>query len=331
MIDMKGITPIITVLLLLLIGVAIIGFAFAFFSNIFQTTTTETKAIVEQQLISMGKNVRIENIYGNNITLRNVGTQDILISDLKFYIENTEVTFSGPSAFPSGQIGNYILNNSQLAMLPDPANLKITTPGLSIEKNVGFYTQHYVAYWKFDEGSGNAVTDSSGNGKNGIIDGAIWANGRFGSAIDFDGINDRVNVSYSDNLNITGPFTIEAWFKVNISARQSIVTRGMAVDNRTNYRLTINSTGYLKFWISNGTIQAIGKTPIALNQWYHVSGTYNGTVMKLFVNGILDDSKNIIGTLITDNSDLYIGGQETGGGFFNGTIDEVRILNIQRT
>src|SRR3989344_3862245 len=134
MIDMKGITPIITVLLLLLIGVAIVGFAFAFFTNIFQTTTTETKTVLERQLISIGKNVRIDNVNGNKITLRNVGTRDILDSDLSFYVENTQLSFTGPSILPSGKPGDYIINNSQLAMFPDPADIKITTPGLSATK-----------------------------------------------------------------------------------------------------------------------------------------------------------------------------------------------------
>src|SRR3989344_5907916 len=137
----KGITPVITVILLLLIAVVIVGFAFAFFTDIFKATTAETQTTVEQQLISAGKNVRIDNVAGNNITIRNMGTKDITPSDLAFYVENTQIGFSGPSALQSSHLGNYLLNNSQLAMLPDPADLKITTSGLTIEKNqVSFYT-----------------------------------------------------------------------------------------------------------------------------------------------------------------------------------------------
>src|SRR3972149_4497179 len=143
----KGITPIITVLLLLLIGVAMIGFAFAFFSNIFGTTKTETETALNQSLTALGKNVRIENVNGNNITIRNMGTKAITPSDLAFFVENTQVSFSGPASLQSSQIGNYILNSSQLAMLPDPGNLKITTPGLSAEEGeVNFYVINQVGY-----------------------------------------------------------------------------------------------------------------------------------------------------------------------------------------
>src|SRR3989344_1903849 len=197
----KGITPIITVLLLLLIGVVLVGFAFAFFSDIFKATTRETETTVEQQLISAGKNVRIENVNGNNVTLRNMGTQNILNSDISFYVENTQVSFSGPSALQSSQLGNYLLNNSQLAMLPDPADLKITLPGVSIEKNVGFYSQNYVGYWKFDDGSGIIVKDSSGKGNDGTCFGfgaqCNWTTGKYGSGISFDGIDDYINIPNS--------------------------------------------------------------------------------------------------------------------------------------
>src|SRR3989344_7091805 len=134
----KGITPIITVLLLLLIGVVLVGFAFAFFSDIFKATTRETETTVEQQLISAGKNVRIENVNGNNITLRNMGTQNILNTDISFYVENTKIDFTGTSALESTKLGNYILNDTQLLMQPGTAELKVITPGIVTQKTVTF-------------------------------------------------------------------------------------------------------------------------------------------------------------------------------------------------
>lgn len=53
-----------------------------------------------------------------------------------------------------------------------------------------------VAEWHFDEGSGNIVKDTSGNGNDGVIHGATWVDGKFGKALYFDG---------------NGDFTISAW------------------------------------------------------------------------------------------------------------------------
>ena len=63
------------------------------------------------------------------------------------------------------------------------------------------YSEDYVnAYWKLDEGSGDTAYDSSGNGYDGTIYGAIWTTGYSGYALDFDGVNDYVDFSdYAEN------------------------------------------------------------------------------------------------------------------------------------
>ena len=66
--------------------------------------------------------------------------------------------------------------------------------------------------WLFDEGSGDAVRDISGNGNDGKLQGnPEWADGRFGKALDFNGSTDYVDVPHSDSLSITGDITIVAW------------------------------------------------------------------------------------------------------------------------
>ncbi|MFQ6061937.1 MAG: hypothetical protein ACE5J9_02015 [Methanosarcinales archaeon] len=56
-----------------------------------------------------------------------------------------------------------------------------------------------VAEWHFDEGSGNIVKDTSGNGNDGTIHGAIWTTGISGKALRFDGNNDYVEVQHNDD------------------------------------------------------------------------------------------------------------------------------------
>ena len=68
-----------------------------------------------------------------------------------------------------------------------------------------------VAAYGFDEGTGTAVADSSGNGNGGTVSGATWAVGKFGTALSFDGVNDIVNVADSASLDLTTGMTIEAW------------------------------------------------------------------------------------------------------------------------
>src|SRR4030095_10266109 len=67
-----------------------------------------------------------------------------------------------------------------------------------------------VAYWKFDEGSGTTVSDSSGNGNTGtLVNGPLWTAGRVGNALFFDGIDD--NITVPGFLDLSSSFTLSAW------------------------------------------------------------------------------------------------------------------------
>ena len=98
-----------------------------------------------------------------------------------------------------------------------------------------------VAYWKFDEGSGTSVADSSGNGNTGtLINGPQWTAGRLGNALFFDGIDDNVTVPDSASLDLSSAFTLSAW--VN-PASTFTDFRSILVKNY-KYYLYASSTGY---------------------------------------------------------------------------------------
>jgi hypothetical protein len=65
-----------------------------------------------------------------------------------------------------------------------------------------------VAAYSFDEGSGTIVKDSAGN-HDGTINGATWVTaGKYGSALDFDGVNDLVSIANAADLDFTSSFTL---------------------------------------------------------------------------------------------------------------------------
>jgi len=68
-----------------------------------------------------------------------------------------------------------------------------------------------VGSWHFDEGSGTTAYDTSGNDNDGTINGATWVDGKFGRALDFDGVDDYVEIPDDSSLDITEAITIEAW------------------------------------------------------------------------------------------------------------------------
>ena len=72
-----------------------------------------------------------------------------------------------------------------------------------------------VAYWKFDEGTGTTTYDGSGNNKTGqmitVASSPTWVSGKYGSALNFDGTNDYIQVADNSTLDITDAITLEAW------------------------------------------------------------------------------------------------------------------------
>ena len=90
-----------------------------------------------------------------------------------------------------------------------------------------------VAAYGFSEGSGTVLTDRSGNANTGVVSGATWTTqGKFGSALLFDGVNDWVTVAHAPALNLTTGMTLQAW--VYPTANGGGSWRNVLIKERTN-------------------------------------------------------------------------------------------------
>ena len=194
-------------------------------------------------------------------------------------------------------------------------------------------TGSLVAWYKFDEGSGDAVVDSGPAN----IDGATvgdpsWADGALGKALVFDGNDAYVRLSDHPKFNITGQITVSAWIKVNVFDKdyQTIISKG-----DTSWRLQRNAgTDTLEFGcmglpIPNNSWGGIyGKISVNDGQWHHAAGTYDGSRISLYVDGALDVSVDVVGSIRSNDHEVYIGENvEKPGRFWNGLIDDVRVYN----
>ena len=186
-----------------------------------------------------------------------------------------------------------------------------------------------IASYSFNEGSGTTLTDRSGKGHTGTIAGATWTTqGKSGSALSFDGINDLVTVNDAADLDLTTGMTLEAW------VRPSSVTnwRTVLLKERTGglvYALYgSNNSSRPETYITVGAeLGAPAQAALALNTWSHVAVTYNGAMLRLFVNGVEVGSRALSGPMSTSTGVLRIGGNSVWGEYFSGRIDEIRIYN----
>jgi Concanavalin A-like lectin/glucanases superfamily len=85
--------------------------------------------------------------------------------------------------------------------------------------------------------------------------------------------------------------------------------------------------GYLTRTGTTSDIGAEGVVPLPLNTWSHLAATYDGTTIRLYVDGALVRSQAAAGTIMTTTNPLRIGGNVIWGEWFHGIIDEVRIYN----
>jgi hypothetical protein len=81
----------------------------------------------------------------------------------------------------------------------------------------------------------------------------------------------------------------------------------------------------------NGENDVRGTTKVAVNTWTHLAATYNGSVLRLYVNGVQVKTRTLSGSIQTSASALRIGGNSIWGEYFSGLIDEVRIYNRSLT
>jgi hypothetical protein len=196
-----------------------------------------------------------------------------------------------------------------------------------------------VAYWKLDEGSGTTAYDSSGNGNTGTLNnGPQWVDGVVGKALKFDGVDDYVYVPHSSSLDITGDqMTVEYWMKLSIDWHPGMSTHDMNIFDKGNAYVgaMIAGTGTHRFNLpfKPPPTPETNKNSWTANVWYHMADVYDGTYIKLYVNGVLDNSEPVAGPISHSTYNFAIGAQciQAWPWYFSGTIDEFAIYEYTRT
>jgi hypothetical protein len=200
-----------------------------------------------------------------------------------------------------------------------------------------------ILHWKFDEGSGDVVNDSSGNGHVGTIEGATWAVGDKGPCLEFGGDGDRVvDESGPDYLNGLDAVTIAVWIKSNQIPTDAGFIQGEEPDGGDNIftirydaaGATSGGSSLLKMAIvAPGDEQQLESSSNAqTTEWQHIALTWaRGEELQLYIDGELDTPSANGSPRDVSTSDVttFIVGQgaKDAAGGWNGFIDDVRIYD----
>lgn len=200
------------------------------------------------------------------------------------------------------------------------------------QKGMPSSTANLVALWHFDENTGTTANDSTANSNDGTVYGASWVDGKLGKALSFDG-NDYVIVPDSSLLE-PDRITVEAWVKSSGTPGnyRYIVSKYLPTKpgNYSSYGLYTANSGGLKFYIglsSTWVASPDAGTGIWDGNWHHIAGTYDGSAVKLYVDGepVAGAGSTTSDIEYEGTGDLFIGAYTTTSYCFSGTIDEVRI------
>ena len=156
-----------------------------------------------------------------------------------------------------------------------------------------------------------------------------------GFGLDFDGVNDYVNVSKSASLNITGAFTVDVWFNVpqESAADNMIIASSRDVGpGFDGWTIGIAQTsGRVRFVLQTSTGAAIqqGAADVADGTYHHVVAVWTGASAYLYVDGVLVDGPDAVGgSILKKQAPTLIAEDTTGADLpLNGTVDEFRVYS----
>jgi len=205
-----------------------------------------------------------------------------------------------------------------------------------------------VSYWKFDEGSGQIASDSSGNGNDGTLasgnwlapepHGPSWTTRGSGYALDFESGSDSggqaekdyIRVPNSPTLNPTDEITIAFWMNIESLSRWS------GIVSKNSYKVVLNNVipkYYLELGLSlSGSQNRLIAMPLGdkIGEWHHIAFTYDRSKICSYLDGQLYGScQPATGSIDTSTENLVIGRNNPGwdNEEYDGMLDEVVIYN----
>ena len=250
-----------------------------------------------------------------------------VIENLTVYPQNVV----DPEGSPVTNITNWFMNGTSITVLNMPFDTNITSNATGAVRDYSPYQNN----------------GTLGNGSLAKV--PVWIdNGISGGAYIFDGSSDEIAVSADNSLNLSKDLSIEVWIKPRaVTGIDYVLDKGdegaVFGNEGHNYALYVYSLTNKAYFVMHPTMNfppgsRLGvstTTNITPNRWYHIVATFSNTTrnMSIYVNGTLE---NVVNTTLATGPPIYpyalrIGKDSpsaiSGTGWFNGTIDEVRIYN----
>ena len=182
-----------------------------------------------------------------------------------------------------------------------------------------------VAAYAFEEGSGSAANDASGNGKNGTISGASWVTGHNGGALSFDGTDDHVALG-SLGTFYNSAFTLEAWVQKTTTKKDVAIVGSWTGSGPMLWIDHVAGHHYATLGSSLSSYLDSGQSPI-VGQWQHLAATFDGTTARYYIDGARWPRAPSPARSAPRTPGGSARTAASPGGFLDGVVDDVRVYN----
>lgn len=265
------------------------------------------------QMVAVYDGTKMKLYLDTRLMATNDVSGDIKSSGAPIFIgsQNTMNFFKGQ--LDDIQIFGYALSEAELSAL------------YTSTRNPGDGSDQLIAHWSLNENQGTTATDETGR-NHGVIFQPEWTTGISGSCLKFNGTSTYVSIPNSASLNPVESISMMAWVKASENKTTKIVQKGdwdghgLGQGKWDGWQASIRTADD-----QSHSLHWLGGLPV-FNEWYHLAMTYDGSILKFYVNGQLRNSKAVQGQLKVNGRTVSIGSDNGAQKFFTGAIDEVKIL-----
>ncbi len=191
-----------------------------------------------------------------------------------------------------------------------------------------------VAHWKMDEASDTTVYDISGKNNHGSFIGTpvrATSTCKVSYCLSFDAVDDRVNIPATLNDLPTSAITVSAWVNVPNHVNWYDYVRNNWAGIAGAWLLYSDSSGNARFGVIDSSLaqkNALGcSTNFTTSTWHMLTGTYDGSVVKSYLDGVQCNSTSSLSSQTLYTSGAIQFGEWGSAGATTHYIDDVRIYN----
>ena len=194
------------------------------------------------------------------------------------------------------------------------------------------FEENTVLLYLFDEDTGDEARDLSDFKNHGEITDAEWTkDGKLGGAMVFDGASSLIEVPHHESLFPGGDeLTIEAWFKPASfpGGHPPIARKGSVPESGWGFDTPGGKIRGFVYTAPGDPAVTQGATPMKVGTWHHLAMVYDGSEIRIYLDGELDGKVARKGDIYKNDASVWIGKKAIESVWLDGTMDELRILNI---